>query len=145
MKKMISMILVLATVFTLVASIASAADYDIQSTFGYVSITCASGAEKRLNVYEPGYKTAKEKVLYVRHYLYGSYGGTYSNYFRAKNASSASNPLLGGNWMAPDTANYVRSSSILANGLNRYHAFGRGNTDYGLNSITISGYCHANS
>ena len=40
--------------------------------------------------------------------------------------------------MAPDTANYVRSTSITMD--KNWYTWGRGNTDYGLTYITISGY-----
>jgi hypothetical protein len=134
MKRMISMILVLATVFTLVTSVAVA---DLCS-FGYKTIVCASNQERNCNAGSVDTKSGNTGKLYVRHYLYGDFGGVYTNYFRASESSTTRTGLVGGNWMAPDTANYVRSTSITRD--KNWYTWGRGNTDYGLTYITISGY-----
>ncbi len=140
MKKMICVTLVLATLLTLAVSVASAANGDVHSPFDYVDIRCAANAEVRLNKYEPGVKSAKPDVLYIRHYLVYDYGSVYNNHFRAQNFISGA--IVGSDWMAPDTANYVRSSAIDL--YQRYWAMGRGNTDYGLTTITITGYSDSN-
>ncbi len=83
--------------------------------------------------------------LYVRHYLWSTIDGYYgsnkhTNYFQAFN-SGASSDRLGGDWMAPDTANYVRSNSIIL--FNHYGVAARANTKYadaGYPTIQISGY-----
>ncbi|MEG0944902.1 MAG: hypothetical protein RSF86_14850 [Angelakisella sp.] len=83
--------------------------------------------------------------LYVRHYLWSTVEGYYgsnnhTNYFQAF-LSSNTTSRLGGNWMAPSTANYIRSGSIQTG--SHYGVAARANTKYadaGFPSIRISGY-----
>lgn len=134
MKKTISLVIVLTLVLVCVANVASAAS----NPFGSKVIYCQSGAERFLNnESRPTDGLAVKGRFYVRHYLWGDWGGVYTNYFKASNVFGGGT-LYGGNWMAPDTANYVRSNS-LAVGKATY-AWGRANTDYGVSYIEISGY-----
>lgn len=86
--------------------------------------------------------------LYVRHYLWSDVPGYYgsnnhTNYFQA--SPSNGDTRVGGNWMAPDTANFIKSGSL------QYDSFGvacRGNTKYadaGIPIIRISGYTDGNA
>ncbi len=140
MKKMLSALVVVVLMMTMVASVASAATY-IQNPFDYVTILCQANAERLLNKYESAPKTGNPTRLYVRHYLRDDLGMVYNNYFKAADNRNGTS-LKGGDWMSPDTANYVRSNSIVVN--KPWYAYGRANTDYGLTSIVITGYSHAN-
>lgn len=96
------------------------------------------------------WKGANPTRLYVRHYLWSSIEGyygshSYTNYFQAFEMSDLDS-RLGGDWMAPDTANYVRSNSIYAGW--RYGAAARANTKYadaGFPTIQLSGYIDGDS
>lgn len=134
MKKMLSVMLVAIMMLTMVASVASAAS----NAFGSKVIYCQVGAERFLNNNNNPTDTLKTKGrFYVRHYLWGDWGGAYTNYFKASQVFNGGT-LYGGNWMAPDTANYVKSNSLAAG--KPTYAWGRANTDYGLNYIEITGY-----
>lgn len=95
------------------------------------------------------WKTGKPGRLYVRHYLWSTVEGYYgsnnhTNYFQAS-VDNQDGSRLGGDWMAPNTANYVRSSSIYADpdGAYFYGLAGRANTKYadaGFPVVRISGY-----
>lgn len=142
MKKRLCIALVLVTMLTLVASVAFAGVE--KNTFDYSTIYCQANREVGLNSYVSNKKLAAYAgKLYVRHYLHGEFGGVYTNYFKAGAAIRNAPTLYGGNWMAPDTANYVRSASLVAD--KPWYAYGRANTDYGLNTIVISGYSHINA
>lgn len=90
-------------------------------------------------------KEAKPGVLYVRHYLWSDIAGYYGNSHHTNFFQAI--PLFdgevryGGDWMAPDSANYVRSNSIK---VDRYYGAGaRANTKYaddGFATIRISGF-----
>lgn len=137
MKKTICLILVLAAVFTMLSSVAFATS----NAFGSKIIYCSPNTERFLNnnSSSEGLKTAGR--FYVRHYLWGSWGGSYTNYFKASQEYNGGT-LYGGNWMAPDTANYVKSGSLIIN--KSTYAWGRANTDYGLSYIEITGYSDPN-
>ena len=87
----------------------------------------------------------KPGVLYVRHYLWSDIAGYYgashhTNYFQAKPQGNT-NTRYGGDWMAPDSANYIRSNSIKKP--NSFEVAARANTKYaddGFATIKISGY-----
>ena len=91
------------------------------------------------------YKGANAGRLYVRHYLWSSEEGYYgnsnfTNYFQATTPDDV-NKRLGGNWMTPGGAYYVRSGSIVIGGF--YGVAGRGNTKYadaGIPTVRVSGY-----
>lgn len=143
MKKMISVLVLSVLVLTMVASVASAAS----NPFGSKVIYCQENAEVHLNNNAGEIKQAATKnKLYVRHYLWGEWGGVYTNYFRAAKSASAVKKdvtLLGGKWMSPDGAFYVESTSIGYGTV--VNAWGRGNTNYGLTRIEISGYSDPNA
>ena len=96
-----------------------------------------------------GYKEEKPGYLYVRHYLWSStpgyYGSSnYTNFFQATIPDSS--VRYGGNWMAPGTANYVRSNNIVTQGT--YGVAARANTKYaddGFTTIQITGYMDSDS
>ena len=96
------------------------------------------------------YKGANAGRLYIRHYLWSSQEGYYgdcnfTNYFQAT-TSEDTNKRLGGNWMTPGTANYVRSGSIAVGKF--YGVAGRGNTKYadaGISVVRVSGYMDSDS
>lgn len=138
MKKIFAIVIALTMVLTMVASVASAGV--VQNTFDYRTIRCQANMETGLNSYDSAGKTLNAGRLYVRHYLHGEFGGVYTNYFKAGLIKRDAPNLVGGNWMAPDTANFVRSTTIKIGSSQTWHAYGRGNTDYGLNTIEISGY-----
>lgn len=80
MKKMISVLVLAVLMLTMVVSVASAAS----NPFGSKMITCAANAEVGLNNNPESANKAKNTGrLYVRHYLWGEWGGVYTNYFRA--------------------------------------------------------------
>ena len=91
-----------------------------------------------------GPKSNNAGRLYVRHYLWSDIAGYYgashhTNYFQAFNSDR--NVRLGGNWMAPDSANFVKSNNIKTK--NSYGIAARANTKYaddGFATIRISGY-----
>lgn len=97
------------------------------------------------NSWEMKSERSKANRIYVRHYLWSSIPGYYgashhTNYFQAI-PSYATTTRLGGNWMAPDSAEYIRSNSIQKG--NFYGAGARANTKYaddGFATIMISGY-----
>lgn len=138
MKKMLSLGLALVMVLTMLSSVALA----VQNPFSSKVIYCSPGTEVGLctkDTNDP--KTDAQKGhLYVRHYLYGDWGGVYTNYFRASKTrlGAAQSAMVGGNWMAPDTANWVKSTTIKKGEV--WYAYGRANTDYGLTYIEITGY-----
>lgn len=146
MKKTIATVLVLATVFSLLAGIALAE----RAAWGSKMITCQPNTEIWL-MEKSVQKTDSRylKKLYVRHYLWGEWGGEYTNYFRATVTGYQHNPryldrtsCVGGKWMTPGGAYYVSSSTMT---LNKWcAAWARGNTDYGVNRIEISGYYESN-
>ena len=138
MKKKLLSLFLLALLLTTLASVASAGDYDAHNPFGSKTIYCTPNAEVGLNNYIAAYKYAHAGYLYVRHYLDGDFGSVHTNYFKAGTGRTGSTTLYGGNWMAPDTANFVRSGSIVL--YDQWYAYGRGNTDYGLTTIVITGY-----
>ena len=74
--------------------------------------------------------------IYFRHYLYDDVGGIYTNYVRV--GLNGSNTNIGGTWVQPDTACYIRLSSLSA--ARTYRLYITLNTDYGLESIRITGY-----
>lgn len=123
----------------------------IQITFVQTNIPAANTTTVRVTG-DPYYgsKTAKPGYLYVRHYLWsntpGYYGSSnYTNYFQAIPSSNA-NLRYGGNWMAPGTADYVRSNNITTG--NSYGVGARANTKYaddGFSTIQISGYMDSNN
>ncbi|MEA5014256.1 MAG: hypothetical protein VB099_06820 [Candidatus Limiplasma sp.] len=135
MKKMLSALVVVVLMMTMLASVANAASMPFSSQ----TIKCVKNAEVGVNQYTTTEtKQAKETRLYVRHYLYGDFGGVYTNHFQAANQHRNATTRYGGDWMAPDTANYVRSNSITLG--KTWYAYARGNTDYGLATIVITGY-----
>ncbi|MBR5960103.1 MAG: hypothetical protein IKZ98_03850 [Clostridia bacterium] len=87
--------------------------------------------------------------LYVRHYLWsdiaGYYGAShYTNFFQAIPGGKG-DTRYGGDWMAPDSANYIRSNSIQKK---KYGVAARANTKYaddGFATIRISGYMDPNA
>ena len=97
-----------------------------------------------------GLKSSKPGYLYVRHYLWSSTPGYYgsSNYTNFFQAVPSTNPSAryGGNWMAPGTADYIRSANITTG--NSYGVAVRANTKYsdaGFSTIQISGYMDSNN
>lgn len=103
-----------------------------------------------LSISDCGVKHDHAGYLYVRHYLWSSipgYYGTsnYTNFFQAT-VSTTDPTRYGGDWMAPGTANYVRSSNIQADVNNTTYSYGaaaRANTKYaddGFSTIMVSGY-----
>jgi hypothetical protein len=136
MKKILATLVLVALVLTMFASVASAVAPN--NPFGSKVIYCAANAEQPLNNAQEPSKSVNNHRIYVRHYFYGDWGGVYTNYFRAGGTQTNATSLLGGSWMAPDTANFVTSNSITTG--RGWYAVGRGNTNYGLNSIQITGY-----
>lgn len=86
----------------------------------------------------------RKNALYVRHYLWSDIAGYYgsshhTNFFQAIPVDET--VRYGGDWMAPDSANYIRSGSIQSK--NTYSVGARANTKYaddGFATIRISGY-----
>ena len=144
---MLSVLIVAVMMMTMVASVASAAS----NAFGSKVIYCQENAEVHLNNNTGAAATeiktsAYKNKLYVRHYLWGDWGGVYTNYFKAARSTSkvrSEVTLLGGKWMMPDGAFYVESTSIGYGTV--VNAWGRGNTNYGLNHIEITGYSDPNA
>lgn len=144
--KIIAFILVAMMAF----SVGSA--FAVQITFTQSQIPAANVTTVPITGGQYGLKSLKPGYLYVRHYLWSStpgYYGTsnYTNFFQAipfLNGSGGS-VRYGGNWMAPDTANYVRSPNIVTEEL--YAVAARANTKYaddGFSTIQISGYMDSN-
>lgn len=135
MKK--SIVILLAAIIVLSVSSALAAQ---NNTFGYVRLPSESVVG--INQYEGNtyaLKKYNDKKIYVRHYLHeGPYNGVFNNYFQAARTFRNAQQKYGGNWMAPDTANFVQSNSITNNRL--WYVYGRSNTKYNQNYIKISGY-----
>lgn len=87
----------------------------------------------------PGLKTSNPGRVYVRHYLYGDFGGVYTNYFSASIGQQTTSPrLVGGSWVTPGIGNYIRSTAFTIGSY--ITLWGRANTNYGLTSIGIAGY-----
>lgn len=74
--------------------------------------------------------------IYFRHYLYDDVGGVFTSYVWV--GLNGSNTKHGGAWVQPDTACYIRPSSM--GGARTYRVCIALNTDYGLESIRIAGY-----
>lgn len=74
--------------------------------------------------------------IYFRHYLYDDVGGIFTNYVWV--GLNGSNTKLSGTWVRPDTGCYIRPS--LLNAARTYRVGITLNTDYGLESIRITGY-----
>lgn len=115
------------------------------------AIPAAQTNTKRVTEKLDTYKRAKPGVLYVRHYLWSDIAGYYgashhTNYFQAIPNGDINTPTrYGGDWMAPDSANYIRSNSIKTQ--KRYGCAARANTKYaddGFATIKISGYMETN-
>lgn len=138
MKKTFAIVIALALVLTCFASTAFA----VMNSFQYATIKCQPNMEVGLDTDRNTGKLKNPGVFYVRHYLHGDFGGVYNNYFKAGNTLRNATKFCGGDWMAPDTANFIRSSSLSLGSV--WQAYGRGNTDYGLSTIVISGYSDFN-
>ena len=96
------------------------------------------------------WKSVKPGRIYVRHYLWSDIAGYYgsshhTNYFQAI-PHDEPKKRRGGDWMAPDSANFIRSNSI---GVTQaYGCAARANTKYaddGFATIRISGYMETNN
>lgn len=140
MKKLLAFILSMVLVLAFCASACADVIYLDQTRLpaqavATVSVTGEDGV----------WKSGNPTRLYVRHYLWSNiqnyYGSNnYTNYFQAFDIAIL-NGRLGGDWMAPDTANYVRSNSLIVG--NVYGVAARANTKYadaGYPTIQISGY-----
>lgn len=142
MKKMLTALVLVVLMMTMLASVATAANQpgSRNNTWDYNTIYCDPNRVIDLNKDWSYTKNGNQGQLYVRHYLWGDFGGVYTNYFQAKSQYTGDNTRLGGKWMMPDGAFYVSSAS-----LKLYYgckACGRANTDYGLTTIQITGYMH---
>ena len=126
------------------------ADHIHYVPFSQVSIPAAITTTVPVTGSIYGYKEEKPGYLYVRHYLWSStpgyYGSSsYTNFFQAI-PSSNYDARYGGNWMAPGTANYVRSNNIAVT--SSYGVAARANTKYaddGFTTIQITGYMDSDS
>lgn len=139
MKKLLAFTLSMVLVLAFCASACAERAYLLQNPLPAQDVRTIKITEE-----EGVWKGDKPSRLYVRHYLWstieGYYGSNnYTNYFQA--FQTWTDTRYGGDWMAPDTANYVRSNSIVVG--YHYGAAARANTKYadaGYSTIQVSGY-----
>lgn len=140
MKKFFAFTLAMLLVLAICASACADVVYLDQTR-----IPAQAVATVRITGIDGVWKSGNAGRLYVRHYLWSNIEGYYgtnnhTNYFQAFNIDNI-NGRLSGDWMAPNTANYVRSGSLVTGSL--FGVAARANTKYadaGYSTIQVSGY-----
>jgi hypothetical protein len=139
MKKRIKAFVSVLALLLAVSSVALATNTGPHNVFDYNTISTTEGADRVLNLDWSTAKTVRPTRLYVRHDLVGTYNGVFTNVFRCQIYEMYNSTLYGSNdFMAPGTANYIRSDSIQL--AQHFKVWGRANTKYTYATIDIAGY-----